>query len=661
MFPSGRSVRYLVRAIMAAVAILALFPTAPTTAAAGRAGGSSTVGSTVGYDISYPQCGGPFPANAAFGIVGVNNGIVFSPNPCLSAGDGSPELAWANGVQAQLYANTGNPGPALSSHWPKTQTSPYDCSAGASQGFDTANCAYDYGYSAAADSYGTAVGAYVSLGLASSGATRTPAPNVWWLDVETSNSWRTDVSLNVAVLEGAVAYLQSTSPAGIGFYSTQYQWNQITGGTTAFASYPSWVAGATTIDQAASNCGGKGFTGGGVALAQYSANGFDADLLCNLTGATYHPITPVRLLDTRSGNGHSGKLSANTPVTFQITGRDGIPSNATAVTGNVTVVGSTYSWAVYLGPDPIASPTTSTLNFNTGQVVANGVTVALGAGGTLSATYMSTAGNTTDLVFDVTGFFTPDTSGDTYHPISPVRLLDTRIGNGYGGKLSANTSVTFQITGREGIPANATAVTGNVTVVNETNSWAIYVGPDPLASPGTSTLNFNKGDVKANNLTVALSATGTLSATFMSTAGNTTDLVFDVTGYYTADTSGSKYVPITPVRLLDSRVANGYPTKLTASTPASFQIAGRDGVPANANAVSGNVTVVNETASWAIFVGPDPNPSPGTSTLNFNTGDVLANGIVVALSSTGSLSATYLSTAGNTTDLVFDVTGYFVP
>jgi hypothetical protein len=33
--------------------------------------------------------------------------------------------------------------------------------------------------------------------------------------------------------------------------------------------------------------------------------------------------------------------------------------------------------------------------------------VALGSGGGLSATYMSTTGNTTDLVFDVTGFYIP--------------------------------------------------------------------------------------------------------------------------------------------------------------------------------------------------------------------------------------------------------------
>lgn len=276
MRPSGTSVRSFVRTMMAAAVGLALLA-APATVAAGHGGG----GSTVGYDISYPQCGGPFPSNAAFGIVGVNKGIVFSPNPCLGAGDGPSELTWAGGVNAQLYANTANPGPALSTHWPTTQTYPSDCSAGASLGFDTVACAYDYGWNAAADSYQTAVNAYISLNLALPGATSTPAANIWWLDVETSNSWRTDVTLNVAALQGAVAYLQSVAPAGIGIYSTQYQWNQITGGTTVFANYPSWVAGATTARQAASKCGGSGFTGGGgVALAQYFAKGFDADLRC---------------------------------------------------------------------------------------------------------------------------------------------------------------------------------------------------------------------------------------------------------------------------------------------------------------------------------------------------------------------------------------------
>ena len=232
------------------------------------------------FDISYPQCGSPFPADAEFGIVGVNKGIVFSANPCLSTGDGPPELAWAGGVRAQFYANTGNPGPDLSARWPSNQTSPRQCDTSAIPGSDTADCAYDYGWNAAADSYRTAVSAYVSLGLAAAGATSTPSPNVWWLDVEIINSWHDDTTLNVAALHGEVAYLESVSTAGIGFYSTQYQWNQITGGTSDFSAYPSWVAGASSAEQAVGICSAKGFTGGRVALVQYPAGGFDADFLC---------------------------------------------------------------------------------------------------------------------------------------------------------------------------------------------------------------------------------------------------------------------------------------------------------------------------------------------------------------------------------------------
>jgi hypothetical protein len=119
-------------------------------------------------------------------------------------------------------------------------------------------------------------------------------------------------------------------------------------------------------------------------------------------------------------------------------------------------------------------------------------------------------------------------------PINPTRLLDTRYGNGLPGKLSANTPATFNVGGRagSGIPTNAAAITGNVTVVNETNSWAIYLGPNPIASPGTSNLNFLKGDIKGNGLTVALGSGGTLSVTYVSTGTHTTDLVLDVTGYF---------------------------------------------------------------------------------------------------------------------------------
>jgi Stage II sporulation protein/Fibronectin type III domain len=393
-------------------------------------------------------------------------------------------------------------------------------------------------------------------------------------------------------------------------------------------------------------------------------------------GATFVPLNPpVRYVDTRAGNGLTARLTAGVPATFYVTAAqrpyspgstsvpNPIPADATAVTGNLTVTGSTFSWAVYLGPDPVANPGSSTINFNAGETTANGVTVALGAGGSLSATYLSQPGNTTDLVFDVTGYFVPDLTGATYHPMTPARLLDTRVKNGLGGKLLANTPVDFDVTAahRSGspVPAGATAVTGNVTVVNETFAWAIYVGPVADASPGTSTLNFNRGDIKANNVTVTLGSEGELWLTYMSTAGNTTDLVFDVTGYYTADATGSVYVPIDPARLLDSRSNNGLTGKLPANTSTSLQVSGRACVPLAATAVTGNVTVTNPSSPWAIYVGDVSNSSPSTSTLNFTTGQTKANGVTAALGSGGVLWLTYMSIAGQTTDVVFDVSGYF--
>jgi hypothetical protein len=70
-----------------------------------------------------------------------------------------------------------------------------------------------------------------------------------------------------------------------------------------------------------------------------------------------------------------------------------------------------------------------------------------------------------------------------------------------------------------------------MTVVNDTNSWTIYAGPVSTGSPPTSTINFPTGDTRANGLTSGLGSIY-LYATYVSSAGKTTDLVFDVTGFF---------------------------------------------------------------------------------------------------------------------------------
>ena len=221
-----------------------------------------------GYDISYPQCGKAYPTNVAFGIVGVNGGRVFSENPCLA-----DQLRWGGDAAAEVYINTGNPGPELSSFWPTGQTSPQVCSAADP---DTVECAYDYGWNAAEHSYATLEAAYAARRISAN-----PNLTAWWLDVETTNSWRDDVALNLAALRGEVDYLESRGVTRIGFYSTTVQWGEITGGSKAFAPMPSWGAGAPNESVAKRHCvSTPGFTGGSLALVQYIYNGFDANVRC---------------------------------------------------------------------------------------------------------------------------------------------------------------------------------------------------------------------------------------------------------------------------------------------------------------------------------------------------------------------------------------------
>jgi hypothetical protein len=375
-------------------------------------------------------------------------------------------------------------------------------------------------------------------------------------------------------------------------------------------------------------------------------------------GATYHAITPTRVLDTRNGTGGlSGPFTNHAARTFTVSG---VPSNATAVTGNLTVTGQTSSGYLYIGPVATNNPTSSTLNFPVGDDRANAVTVALGAGGTLSITFVAPSnGPSAHAIFDVTGYFTPDTTGATYHAITPTRALDTRNGTGgLSGPFTNHAARTFTLAG---VPSGATAVTGNLTVNGQTSSGYLYIGPVATNNPTSSTLNFPQSDDRANAVTVQLGAGGTLSITFVAPSnGPSAHAIFDVTGYFTADMSGATYVPLSPTRDLDTRSgAGGLSGPFTNHAARTFTLAG---VPTTATAVTGNLTVTGQTSSGYLFIGPVATNNPGSSTLNFPVGDDRANAVAVALGGGGTLSITFVAPSnGPTAQAIFDVTGYFVP
>ncbi len=384
-----------------------------------------------------------------------------------------------------------------------------------------------------------------------------------------------------------------------------------------------------------------------------------------LTGATYHPLAPTRMVDTRNGTGLSGALSSRVARSFQVTGgTSGVPAGATAVTGNLTVTQQTDLGYFYIGPNKADNPGSSTLNFPKADDRANAVTVALGPGGVLWVTYASTPGSTAQVIFDVTGFFTPDMTGSTYHAVAPTRLLDSRNGTGGPTVFSSHIAQSFQVTGSAGgVPVNAIAVTGNLTVTRQTSLGYLYIGPDRADNPTSSTLNFPLGDDRANAVTVALGAGGVLWVTYAApVSGPTAQVIFDVTGYFTADATGATYVPVTPARLLDSRTGIGLSGTFSSRQARTFQVIGVGVLPAGSIAVTGNLTVTQQGGLGYLYAGPDPVNNPASSTLNFPKGDDRANAVSLALGSGGTLSVTYAGPApGYTTHVVFDVTGYFCP
>jgi PKD repeat protein len=248
------------------------------------------------------------------------------------------------------------------------------------------------------------------------------------------------------------------------------------------------------------------------------------------TGDTFFTMAPKRVLDSRPAfnTGLSGPFVPNTPRQVDVTtAASGVPAAATAITGNLTVVGQTRAGFLAITPTNVPNPPTSSLNFPLGDTRANGVTVPL-SGGNLWIVYKSSGGST-HVILDVTGYFLDGTAGRTYVPItSPERILDTRFSDGLSGPFLASKPRAF---GTTGVSSDAVAVIGNVTVVAQTRAGYLAVTPTNQINPSTSTINFPLGDIRANNFTVDLSPTQTLSATFKASSGST-HLVVDVTGYY---------------------------------------------------------------------------------------------------------------------------------
>ena len=183
-----------------------------------------------GYDISWPQCGNPYPAKPyTIAIVGVTGGTANSQNPCLAS-----EATWA-GYAHENYINVNIPS---SSNDLGDTNGPFgNCPQSSGNWYcEAAN----FGYAAAIQ----------ALSYAASSNASSP---VWWLDVEVAGgftnswpsngngTWSTNQNINMEVIQGMLMAFKAEGVTP-GIYSTYVQWPDIAGNYSPGG--PLWVAGA---------------------------------------------------------------------------------------------------------------------------------------------------------------------------------------------------------------------------------------------------------------------------------------------------------------------------------------------------------------------------------------------------------------------------------
>jgi hypothetical protein len=385
------------------------------------------------------------------------------------------------------------------------------------------------------------------------------------------------------------------------------------------------------------------------------------------TGQLYSAISPpVRIMDTRTPAGTCvpgpcARLGPGQTLVLQVTGLNGVPSDAVAAILNVTAIGPTGTSHLTVFPTGQALPTAANLNFAAGQVVGNHVTATIGSSGRIN---FFNAGGFVHLTVDLAGFYSPTLGTDGLVPTTPARIMDTRLASCIGPRclpIGPGQEVSLPVrgfnAGGQVIPVDATAVVLNVTGVLPISPTHLTIFPDGVAAPNVASLNLAAGAVRGNLVVATIGANGALR---VRNAGGLVNVVADVMGYFAPGT-GSRYVALSPRRTLDTRTGNGRFGALGPDQRFNHQTQLIYAVPDDATAVLTNVTVVNPTGAGHLTIYPTGAPEPTTANVNFLRGQIVPNAAITKVGEpSGQVTIFNNNTAPNATHVIVDLAGYFV-
>jgi hypothetical protein len=313
----------------------------------------------------------------------------------------------------------------------------------------------------------------------------------------------------------------------------------------------------------------------------------------------------------------------------------------------------------------------SNLNVSTAAPRANLVTVPVGSQGNVDV-YVG-AGQA-HVIVDLEGYYAP-ASGLAFSPTGPCRVFDTRRGAGScvnapsgagapSGPLGPGATLSVQVAGVGGVPANASAVVLNVTATGATASTFVSVWPGILTRPSSSTLNVSGAAAVPNLVAVPLGTDGRVQ---LFNSNGSVNLVADLAGYF-GPASVATFEAVGPCRVLDTRrgvggCPGGTTTTVGPVSPGAagalrVKVTGVAGIPSSATAVVLNVTALGASPGTFVTAYPDGQPVPATSNLNVVGSAPVANLVVVPVGAGGYVD---LMSGASSVHLIADVAGFFAP
>ncbi len=124
----------------------------------------------------------------------------------------------------------------------------------------------------------------------------------------------------------------------------------------------------------------------------------------------------------------------------------------------------------------------------------------------------------------------------TFVALTPARIMDTRMGTGASGPVTAGETIPLQVDGAGGVPASGvSAVVLNVTVTQPQVGGYVTVFPVGSNQPPTSNLNFNPGETIPNLVIAPVGADGKVD--FHNGSAGTIQIIADVSGWFSPPTT----------------------------------------------------------------------------------------------------------------------------